>query len=145
MIAQRPTVEAAGRHLPQRNRPGVRHDRVDSYHKKTERHSALAGASTHTAKENAMSELSRRSLIATAAALPALYVPAAAAASPASTCTLPPDLIERFVRVRAWYLDNRRREEEGRAEVHKRFQATTGVTHEELSELGDRVGYSDPH
>jgi hypothetical protein len=54
-----------------------------------------------------MSGLSRRSLIASAAAV-AAGTPAIAGAPavPASACTLPPDLIERFVRVRAWYLDD---------------------------------------
>lgn len=51
--------------------------------------------------------LSRRSLVTSAAALPALTVPAAAASS---ACTLPPDLIARFVRARAWFLDISARE-----------------------------------
>lgn len=73
-----------------------------------------------------------RTLVTTAAALPALAVPAlASAATSASACTLPADLIERLVRVRAWYLDCRRREEEERAEVDRRFHAATGLTHEQ--------------
>jgi hypothetical protein len=68
--------------LPQRTRRGARHDRADSYHKNTDRHSAFgAGASTHSEKDNAMSKLSRRNLVASAATLPALAVPAVVAAS----------------------------------------------------------------
>jgi hypothetical protein len=79
-----------------------------------------------------MSKLSRRTLVTAAAALPALSVPALAAAESASTavpaCTLPPDLVERFVRVRAWYLDYRKREELWRDEIDGRFYAATGFT-----------------
>ncbi len=82
-----------------------------------------------TEKENAMSKLSRRSLVASAAAaLPALSVPAIAAAASASTATLPPDLVERFVRVRAWYLDYRKREKLRSDEIDGRFYAATGFT-----------------
>jgi hypothetical protein len=52
--------------------------RTKSYHKNTQRHPAFAcGAQPH-ARENAMSNLSPRSLVASAAALPALAVPAVA-------------------------------------------------------------------
>jgi hypothetical protein len=58
-----------------------RHDPHDSYHKKTERHSAFWPVQFTQPKENAMQSLSRRSLVATAAVLPALGVPAAAFAT----------------------------------------------------------------
>jgi len=84
--------------------------------------------------------LSRRAVVRGAAAvpavaaLPALAVPAAvvpadaSTAVPASACTLPPDLIERFVRLRAWYVDYREREELWSNEIDRRFHATTGLT-----------------
>lgn len=67
--------------------------------------------------------------LATAAALPA------ANANAASVCTLPPDLIERFVRMRALFLDDRKRDELRRAEIDTRFRAATGVSLEEYYEL----------
>jgi len=70
-----------------------------------------------------MSKLSRRTLVTSAAALPALAAPAAASPS----CTLPPDLIERFVRVRAWYLENDARESQRSGEIDRQFYAATGV------------------
>ena len=52
---------------------------------KNERHSAWPVLSTHQERSNAMSKLSRRTLVTSAAALPALAVPAMAAqATPAS-------------------------------------------------------------
>jgi hypothetical protein len=81
------------------------------------------------------STLLRRTLVASAAALPALAVPAAAGTSPTAPTTLPPDLIERFVRVRAWYIDYRRREEAHSDEVDRRFYAATGVTKEQYREM----------
>jgi hypothetical protein len=57
---------------------GRRHDPSDSYHKKTERHCAFGWCFHTQQKENAMSNLSRRTLVASAAALPALAVPAVA-------------------------------------------------------------------
>jgi hypothetical protein len=73
-----------------------------------------------------MSLLSRRHLVTAAAALPALAVPAAAHA--ATACTLPPDLIERFLRMRAWYLEDNARWSVHLDEFNKRFEAATGVT-----------------
>jgi hypothetical protein len=55
-----------------------RHDPLDFYHKNTARHSALAGTHTPTG-ECPMSKLTRRSLVTTAAALPALAVGSAVA------------------------------------------------------------------
>jgi hypothetical protein len=75
--------------------------------------------------------LSRRAILAGAASVPALALPAAVAstlpATSISACTLPPDLVERFVRVRASYLDSRKRENLWRDEVDRRFLAATGV------------------
>jgi hypothetical protein len=84
-----------------------------------------------------ISTLSRRTLVASAATLPALAVPAAASATPtpAGPTTLPPDLIERFVRVRAWYLDYHRREQAFSDEVDRQFYAATGVTAEQYDEM----------
>jgi hypothetical protein len=72
-----------------------------------------------------MPNLSRRHLVTAAAALPALALPAAAHAS---ACTLSPDLIERFLRMRAWFLDDHARYWLERNECDKRFEAATGVT-----------------
>jgi hypothetical protein len=41
-------LETPARDLTQRTDAEARHDRNDSYHKNTERHSTLAGAFTHT-------------------------------------------------------------------------------------------------
>jgi hypothetical protein len=80
-----------------------------------------------------MPNLSRRHLVTTAAALPALAVPAAAHA--ATACTLPPDLIERFLRMRAWYVaDNARYTLQSR-EHAKRFEAATGVTMDQYHDM----------
>jgi hypothetical protein len=83
--------------------------------------------------EDGMSNLSRRSLVTSAAALPVLAVPAAASPS----CTLPPDLIERFLRVRAWFLENRARESLWSDEIDKRFYAATGVTSKQWRDMLD--------
>lgn len=74
--------------------------------------------------------------IATAAALPA----SAANAISASACTLPPELIERFVRMRAWYLEDHKQWRLRREEIDKRFYATTGITFDEYRDLE----YEDP-
>jgi hypothetical protein len=76
----------------------------------------------------------------TAYALPALAVPAVANAAPAlavadSSTTLPPDLIERFVYLRAWYLDNHRRYSAWSDEFDGRFYAATGVTTDQYRDL----------
>ena len=79
-----------------------------------------------------MPNLSRRHLVTTAAALPALALPTVAHAT---ACTLPPDLIERFLRMRAWYVaDNARYTLQSR-EHDKRFEAATGVTKDEYRDL----------
>jgi hypothetical protein len=82
------------------------------------------------------SKLSRRAVLAGAASVPAIALPAAAsaAASP-SECTLPPDLVERFVRMRAWYLDSHKRFTLWSNEVDRRFYAATGLTREEWFDL----------
>ena len=51
----------------------------------------------------------RRAILAGAATLPALTVPALAVPA-TSGCTLPSDLIERFLRVRAWFLEKHAQE-----------------------------------
>jgi hypothetical protein len=78
-------------------------------------------------------KLSRRAILAGASAsvLPA----GALAATSTSACTLPPDLIERFVRMRAWYLDSRKRETLWGDEVDRRFYAATGLTDEEWCDI----------
>jgi hypothetical protein len=84
--------------------------------------------------------LSRRTLVASAATLSALAVPGVASAAPAraaeASTTLPPELIERFVRVRAWYLDYVQRETIWSDEVDRRFYAATGLTSDQLRDLG---------
>jgi hypothetical protein len=86
-------------------------------------------------------DLSRRKLVTTAATLPALAVPAVAAAAPASTgvsataCTLPARLAERVLHLRAWYLDYRKRCEQASDEADRRFEAATGVTHYEWAHI----------
>jgi hypothetical protein len=81
--------------------------------------------------------LSRRTLVASAAAVPALAVSAAAVAgpTPAGPTTLPPELIERFVRVRAWYLDNHKRYLAWSDEVDRRLYAATGVSREQYLDM----------
>lgn len=83
--------------------------------------------------------LSRRAILARAASVPALTLPVAAAsalpATSTSACTLPPDLIERFVRMRAWYLDLRKRETLWSDEIDRRFYAATGITYEEWRDI----------
>jgi len=83
------------------------------------------------------STLSRRTLVASAAALPALAVPTVVSAVPAraASTTLPPDLIERFVRVRAWYLDYCKQEKLEGDEIDRRFYAATGLTEEQWEDL----------
>jgi hypothetical protein len=71
-------------------------------------------------------------LVSAASIASASAVPASAAG--AST-TLPPDLIERFVSVRAWYLDYHRREQAFSGEVDRQFYAATGVTAEQYHEM----------
>jgi hypothetical protein len=83
-----------------------------------------------------MSKISRRSLVTTAAALPVLVVPAVAHAS---ACTLPPDLIERFLSMRAWYLKEHASDEVRSREHHKRFEAVTGVTRDQYDDMGYRA------
>jgi hypothetical protein len=90
---------------------------------------------TYGGRNDDTATLSRRTLVASAVALPALAVPAAADPSPTAPTTLPPDLIERLERVRAWYLDYRRREEAHGNEVYRRFYAATGVTEEQYREM----------
>src|ERR1700730_15953212 len=85
-----------------------------------------------------MPNLSRRHLVTTAAALPALAMPAAAHAS--SACTLPPALIERFLRMRAWYLDDHARYCLEKNERDKRFYAASGLTTDEYRDME----YGDP-
>jgi hypothetical protein len=81
---------------------------------------------------------SRRAILAGAASVPALALPAlASTATSASVCTLPPDLIERFVRVRAWYLGSRQAEILWSDEIHRRFYATTGF-------IWDNVNHDHP-
>ena len=76
---------------------------------------------------------SRRAILAGASAL---AVPAlGSSATSVSACTLPPDLIERFVRMRTWYLDYRRRVKLWDDERGKRFFATTGVTLDEYHDM----------
>jgi hypothetical protein len=82
--------------------------------------------------------LSRRTLVASAAALPALAVPAIASAAPAragASTTLPPELIERFVRLRAWYLAFSERGMLHDEEIDRRFYAATGVTSEQYFDM----------
>lgn len=87
------------------------------------------------------STTSRRAILAGAAMLPVASLPALAGASPVQAATtLPPDLIERFLRVRAWYLDNYKRGELHSAEVGRRFYAATGLTSDQWRD----IGYDDP-
>jgi hypothetical protein len=79
-----------------------------------------------------MPNLSRRHLVTTAAALPALAMPAAAHAT---ACTLPPDLIERFLRMRAWYLEDHARDTLQSREFDKRFEAASGLTTDEYRDI----------
>src|ERR1700731_4139961 len=72
-----------------------------------------------------MPNLSRRHLVTTAAALRALALPTVAHAT---ACTLPSDLSERFLRMRAWFLDDHARYWLERNECDKRFEAATSVT-----------------
>jgi hypothetical protein len=80
-----------------------------------------------------MPNLSRRHLVTTAAALPVLALPTVANAS--SACTLPSDLIERFLRMRAWYLEDYARDSLQSREFDKRFKAATGVTTDEYRDM----------
>jgi hypothetical protein len=84
-----------------------------------------------------MPNLSRRHLVTTVAALPALAMPAAARAS---ACTLPPDLIERFLRMHAWYLADNARWSLQQREYDKRFEAATGVPRDQYIDMS----YDDP-
>jgi hypothetical protein len=82
--------------------------------------------------------LSRRATLAGAASVPALALPAfastaTATATAASACTLPPDLIERFVRVRAWYLGSRQAEILWSDEIDRRFYAATGFAWDDVN------------
>ena len=89
-----------------------------------------------------MSKLSRRTLVAGTATLPALTIPAVAATTvaSASACTLPPELVERFIRVRAWYLEYSERWQQSSDEIKRRFQAATGLTTDQRRE----IDYADP-
>jgi hypothetical protein len=84
-----------------------------------------------------MPNLSRRHLVTTAAALPALAVPAAAHAT---ACTLPPDLIERFLRMRAWFVEDHARDSLHSREFDKRFHAASGFTADQWRD----IEYDDP-
>ncbi|WP_088518355.1 hypothetical protein [Rhodoplanes sp. JGI PP 4-B12] len=59
----------------------------------------------------------------------------AAPAAAAPSCTLPPDLIERFVRFRAWHLEFSARESLWSDEFDRRFYAASGVTDEQYRDL----------
>lgn len=78
-----------------------------------------------------MPTLSRRHLVTTAAALPALAVPASAHAT---ACTLPSDLIERFV-MRAWFVEDHAQYQLYGNEHNKKFEAATGVTADEYFDI----------
>jgi hypothetical protein len=79
-----------------------------------------------------MPNLSRRHLVTTAAALPALALPAAAHAT---ACTLPPDLIDRFLSMRAWFLEDHVRYSVRSREFDKRFEAAAGITTDEYRDM----------
>lgn len=84
---------------------------------------------------------SRRTLLVGASILPVASLPVLANSAPAQAATtLPPDLIDRFVRVRAWYLDNYKRAELLSDEIDRRFYAVTGLTRDQRRE----IGYDDP-
>ena len=100
----------------------------------------------HTQGDEAMSHanLSRRAIVVGTSTLPALAAlpicAAVAAAAPSreiadASTTLPPDLIERFVRVRAWYLDNDKRHRLWRDAFNRRFYAASGVTMEQYRDM----------
>jgi len=76
--------------------------------------------------------LSRRTLVSSAAVLPALAMPAVAAPS---VCTLPHDLIERFVRFRAWHLEFSARKSLRSDEIDRRFYAASGITREQYHDM----------
>ena len=85
---RRPLLGGRGaydRDLPQRTGTRARHDRIN-YSKNTERHCALAGASRTPKRENAMSTtaLIRRAILAGAASITALALPALIASAPAA-------------------------------------------------------------
>ena len=63
---------------------------------------------------------------------PALAVPVAAHAS---ACTLPPELIERFLRMRAWFAEVETRRSIRSREHDKRFYAASGVTIDEYRDI----------
>jgi hypothetical protein len=69
-----------------------------------------------------------------AATLPALTVPALAVPA-TSGCTLPSDLIERFLRVRAWFLEKHAQESLHSAEVDRRFYEASGITRAEYFDM----------
>ena len=79
-----------------------------------------------------MPNLSRRHLVTAAAALPALALPTVAHAT---ACTLPPDLIERFLRMRLWYLEDTARESVWSREFDKRFYAASGLTMDQYRDI----------
>ena len=97
---------------------------------KSARISELALQGIHKATEIKMATTtSRRTLLVGASMLPVASLPALAGSAPAQAATtLPPDLIDRFVRVRAWYLDNYKRAELLSDEIDRRFYAVTGLT-----------------
>ena len=80
---------------------------------------------------------SRRAILAGAATLPVASLPALAGSA---ATTLPADLIERFVRVRAWYLDNDKRYVLRSNEIDRRLYAATGLTSDQMRDLN----YDDP-
>jgi hypothetical protein len=76
----------------------------------------------------------RRAILAGAATLPALTVPALAVPA-TSGCTLPSDLIERFLRVRAWFLEKHAQESLHSAEVDRRVYEASGITRAEYFDM----------
>jgi hypothetical protein len=62
------------------------------------------------------------------------------AAAHASACTLPPDLIERFLRMRAWFMEDHARDSLESREFDKRFHAASGFTADQWRD----IEYGDP-
>lgn len=79
-----------------------------------------------------MPNLSRRHLVTTAGALPVLAVPATAHAT---ASTLPPNLIERFLSMRAWFMEDHARYTQQSREHAKRFEAATGVAMDQYHDM----------
>jgi hypothetical protein len=57
-----------------------------------------------------------------------------------NTCTLPPDLIERFLTMRGWYLEDHARYSLWSREFDKRFYTAIGLTTDQYRD----VKYGDP-